>query len=177
MLCLNADDRQSGLGQAARTGCSGPRPPAWKGVGDIAFTMNMSGAGDADLRRRLPTRTAAGLGHAEKRNGKDLKARGSTEGKEGSSKQLSARLDAWFTGHFKTHDARLHHRLGSHDHQAGGLIDPVDGSGWRVSAVKGQRRRRGRPARLQGALATRRRATGGARPSCGPNNWLSVRTR
>lgn len=35
---------------------------------------------------------------------------------EGSSKQLSARLDAWFTDHFKTHDARLHHRLGTHDH-------------------------------------------------------------
>jgi hemerythrin len=35
---------------------------------------------------------------------------------EGSSKQLSNRLDAWFTLHFKTHDARLHHRLGTHDH-------------------------------------------------------------
>lgn len=35
---------------------------------------------------------------------------------DGASKQLSARLDAWFTDHFKTHDARLHHRLGSHDH-------------------------------------------------------------
>jgi hemerythrin len=35
---------------------------------------------------------------------------------EGVSKQLSNRLDAWFTLHFKTHDARLHHRLGTHDH-------------------------------------------------------------
>jgi len=35
---------------------------------------------------------------------------------EGASKLLSGRLDAWFTEHFKTHDARLHHRLGTHDH-------------------------------------------------------------
>ncbi len=35
---------------------------------------------------------------------------------EGNSRQLSQRLDDWFTLHFKTHDARLHHRLGSHDH-------------------------------------------------------------
>lgn len=35
---------------------------------------------------------------------------------EGASKQLSSRLDIWFTDHFKTHDARLHHRLGTHDH-------------------------------------------------------------
>jgi hemerythrin len=35
---------------------------------------------------------------------------------EGVSNQLSKRLDAWFTLHFKTHDARLHHRLGTHDH-------------------------------------------------------------
>jgi hemerythrin len=27
---------------------------------------------------------------------------------------LSARLDAWFSRHFETHDARLHHALGSH---------------------------------------------------------------
>jgi hemerythrin len=33
---------------------------------------------------------------------------------EGVSKQLSERLDVWFTLHFKTHDARLHHRLGTH---------------------------------------------------------------
>ena len=35
---------------------------------------------------------------------------------QGASQQLSHRLDAWFTLHFKTHDARLHHRLGTHDH-------------------------------------------------------------
>lgn len=34
----------------------------------------------------------------------------------GSSKRLSGQLDAWFTEHFRTHDARLHHRLGTHDH-------------------------------------------------------------
>ena len=33
-----------------------------------------------------------------------------------SSRRLSAELDGWFTLHFRTHDARLHHRLGSHDH-------------------------------------------------------------
>lgn len=36
--------------------------------------------------------------------------------REGASRKLSARLDDWFTVHFKTHDARLHHRLGTHDH-------------------------------------------------------------
>lgn len=35
---------------------------------------------------------------------------------EGASQQLSHRLDSWFTLHFSTHDARLHHRLGTHDH-------------------------------------------------------------
>ena len=35
---------------------------------------------------------------------------------EGARAQLSSRLDSWFTEHFKTHDARLHHRLGTHDH-------------------------------------------------------------
>lgn len=34
----------------------------------------------------------------------------------GASGQLSARLDDWFTLHFRTHDARLHRRLGVHDH-------------------------------------------------------------
>ena len=37
-------------------------------------------------------------------------------GPEAASKELSARLDAWFTDHFRTHDARLHHRLGAHGH-------------------------------------------------------------
>lgn len=35
---------------------------------------------------------------------------------DGASRQLSQRLDDWFTLHFRTHDARLHHRLGTHDH-------------------------------------------------------------
>lgn len=35
---------------------------------------------------------------------------------EGARAKLSGRLDSWFTEHFKTHDARLHHRLGTHDH-------------------------------------------------------------
>ena len=33
-----------------------------------------------------------------------------------SVKRLTASLDAWFTNHFKTHDARLHSRLGAHPH-------------------------------------------------------------
>ncbi len=32
------------------------------------------------------------------------------------SSDLSARLDAWFSRHFETHDARLHNALGSHPH-------------------------------------------------------------
>ena len=35
---------------------------------------------------------------------------------EAASKRLSGQLDRWFTEHFRTHDARLHSRLGSHDH-------------------------------------------------------------
>ncbi|MGQ7793657.1 bacteriohemerythrin [Faunimonas sp. B44] len=34
---------------------------------------------------------------------------------EGASRLLSRQLDDWFTVHFATHDARLHHRLGAHD--------------------------------------------------------------
>jgi hemerythrin-like metal-binding protein len=30
--------------------------------------------------------------------------------------RLTAILEAWFTDHFRTHDARLHRRLGPHDH-------------------------------------------------------------
>jgi len=30
--------------------------------------------------------------------------------------RLTAVLEAWFTDHFRTHDARLHHRLGPHAH-------------------------------------------------------------
>jgi len=33
-----------------------------------------------------------------------------------ASEDLSARLDAWFSRHFETHDARLHKALGSHAH-------------------------------------------------------------
>lgn len=36
-----------------------------------------------------------------------------------ASVELSARLDEWFTLHFKTHDARLHYKLGTHDHEPG----------------------------------------------------------
>ena len=35
---------------------------------------------------------------------------------EAASRRLSGQLDSWFTQHFKTHDARLHHRLGTHEH-------------------------------------------------------------
>ncbi len=31
-------------------------------------------------------------------------------------RDLSSRLDAWFSRHFETHDARLHKALGSHPH-------------------------------------------------------------
>jgi hypothetical protein len=30
--------------------------------------------------------------------------------------RLTASVEAWFTAHFKTHDARLHSRLGAHPH-------------------------------------------------------------
>lgn len=30
--------------------------------------------------------------------------------------RLTAVLEAWFSAHFRTHDARLHRRLGPHDH-------------------------------------------------------------
>ncbi len=36
--------------------------------------------------------------------------------RDAGSQKLAGRLDDWFTVHFKTHDARLHHRLGTHDH-------------------------------------------------------------
>lgn len=36
--------------------------------------------------------------------------------RDAGSQKLAGRLDDWFTVHFKTHDARLHHRLGAHDH-------------------------------------------------------------
>ncbi len=33
-----------------------------------------------------------------------------------AAERLTAVLEAWFTDHFKTHDARLHRKLGPHDH-------------------------------------------------------------
>lgn len=33
-----------------------------------------------------------------------------------SVERLTASVEAWFTTHFKTHDARLHARLGAHPH-------------------------------------------------------------
>ncbi len=33
-----------------------------------------------------------------------------------SIERLTASIDAWFATHFKTHDARLHSRLGAHPH-------------------------------------------------------------
>jgi len=42
------------------------------------------------------------------------------DGPRGDSAETAARLtsvlEAWFTDHFRTHDARLHHRLGPHAH-------------------------------------------------------------
>jgi hemerythrin len=35
---------------------------------------------------------------------------------EAGRDDLSARLDAWFSRHFETHDARLHNALGTHPH-------------------------------------------------------------
>ena len=34
----------------------------------------------------------------------------------GTAERLTAALEAWFTDHFRTHDARLHRRLGPHEH-------------------------------------------------------------
>jgi hemerythrin-like metal-binding protein len=33
-----------------------------------------------------------------------------------SADRLAKVLEAWFANHFSTHDSRLHHRLGPHDH-------------------------------------------------------------
>jgi hemerythrin len=35
---------------------------------------------------------------------------------EHSGENLTASVEAWFVNHFKTHDARLHSRLGEHPH-------------------------------------------------------------
>ena len=36
---------------------------------------------------------------------------------EADRAELATRLDAWFSRHFETHDARLHKALGTHPHQ------------------------------------------------------------
>ena len=33
-----------------------------------------------------------------------------------TAERITAVLEAWFTDHFRTHDSRLHHKLGPHDH-------------------------------------------------------------
>jgi len=38
------------------------------------------------------------------------------DGGDAESVRISERLGAWFAQHFKTHDARLHSRLGTHPH-------------------------------------------------------------
>ncbi len=35
---------------------------------------------------------------------------------DATARRLTAALEAWFSDHFRTHDARLHRRLGPHDH-------------------------------------------------------------
>lgn len=41
---------------------------------------------------------------------------GAETGPEETTDRLVATLGAWFADHFRTHDARLHHVLGHHDH-------------------------------------------------------------
>ena len=38
------------------------------------------------------------------------------EDEKQTTSSLAGRLEAWFSRHFETHDARLHHRLGAHPH-------------------------------------------------------------
>jgi hemerythrin-like metal-binding protein len=38
------------------------------------------------------------------------------EDPQANAERLAERLDEWFTIHFRTHDARLHRRLGDHGH-------------------------------------------------------------
>lgn len=35
---------------------------------------------------------------------------------DAAAERLARSLEAWFTNHFKTHDSRLHDRLGPHEH-------------------------------------------------------------
>jgi hemerythrin-like metal-binding protein len=46
---------------------------------------------------------------------RDIMDGGAPEGPE----RLAARLESWFAEHFRTHDARLHGRLGSHHDEPG----------------------------------------------------------
>jgi len=41
---------------------------------------------------------------------------GASNGDGASVERLAASVEAWFVNHFKTHDARLHSRLGDHPH-------------------------------------------------------------
>lgn len=41
---------------------------------------------------------------------------GAQTGDPATARRLTEVLEAWFTDHFRTHDARLHRRLGPHDH-------------------------------------------------------------
>ncbi|MGE0845705.1 MAG: bacteriohemerythrin [Flavobacteriaceae bacterium] len=41
---------------------------------------------------------------------------GVDEGAQDTAARLTSVLEAWFVEHFRTHDARLHKRLGPHDH-------------------------------------------------------------
>ncbi len=38
------------------------------------------------------------------------------EGEREAAQELMRRVEAWFVNHFKSHDARLHNRLGEHPH-------------------------------------------------------------
>ena len=38
------------------------------------------------------------------------------EGRAGPADRLTGVVEAWFADHFKTHDARLHNKLGEHPH-------------------------------------------------------------
>lgn len=38
------------------------------------------------------------------------------EGRAGPADRLTAVVERWFADHFKTHDARLHNKLGAHPH-------------------------------------------------------------
>jgi hemerythrin-like metal-binding protein len=41
---------------------------------------------------------------------------GDSNSPEQAADRLATTLEAWFANHFKTHDSRLHNKLGPHDH-------------------------------------------------------------